>query len=887
MMGLSIGVHLLNLLTIPALGMVYYFRRYKFSWLGFSTALGASVVALAVVQYGIGIYTFQIAWWFEKTFTGVVDVRNGSVSGMGLSMGTGAMLWFALLFGGLAAALWYSTRKRKVGLNTILWSVVMVYIGISSYAMIFIRANANPPINENNPSNLQAFLSYMKREQYGDRPLFKGPMYNARPIAMDPDNTSLKYYKFDDPQDIATWGAEGQMLQRAGVTNEQVNARYVLYMEQQEYQYDPSTVRFFPRMHSREHYAYRGPGSYHNFVSEANRGADTSPNSPDDDTPSGGDNLKFFFGYQLNHMYFRYFGWNFIGRENDIQDAGVVLFRLPAGTPEEYEQEPSYNRYFGLPLLLGLFGLVWQYYRKRRDAVVMIAFFFFTGLAIIIYLNQTPLQPRERDYSYAGSFQAFAIWVGLGVLGMYELLNQYLRNRDKLNAYLAGGLCFLLVPFVMGYQNWDDHTRAGNYVAPDSARNLLESCARNAILFTNGDNDTFPLWYLQEVEGVRTDVRIINLSLLNTNWYIHQLRDSSNDAPPVPLSVTENYYMGERNNIKMVQGETVSEVLPVDVNALLANGVVSVADTGRVSKPMQWVIPTRGGGRQRYLQKQDLMIIDMLRNIARAGWNRPVYFAITIPQDSYIGLQDYFQQEGMAYRVVPIRQPEVPGQGGSMNMAAMYDNLMHKFVFRNTMPGTQVFLDSNIRRMMGNFRNNYLRLATMYINEAEQTQKLAAVARAAGQTAAADSLANLSQFYLGRTDSLCTYMEANIGDDVCPAESYIHSQLGQIYATLAKNGIGNTERAKASLALGLRRADVEIRYLLAGGQELGQRSPDLYAIQIAFMAYRDDLQDREGAQRAAALFKQYTGSDMLEQQLNAMPQPQPQTAPAESTAAVQ
>jgi hypothetical protein len=887
MMGLSIGVHLLNLLTIPALVLVYYFRKYKFSWVGAAAAMGISVVILAVVQYGIGQWTFDIAWQFEQWFTGVVDINEniigadgrsevpnpnfGKVTGMGMASGTGSTLWFILLFAGLAAAIWYSHKKRMVGLNTGLLGVLMVYIGLSSYVMVMVRSNANPSINENAPSNMQAFLSYMKREQYGDRPLGYGPMYNAQAIAYVPGEGKRLYYTFDEPQSLAQWGPQGRKLAAAGVTDDQVNSRYILYDSRRDLQYAPGGERVFPRMHSAAHYANVGPGSYHNYVT--NKGADPSINSPQDDQPSGGDNFRFFLMHQVGHMYLRYFGWNFIARASDQQDA-LVFYRESVPLSDRLAHEPSHNNYFALPLIFGLLGMFWQFYRQNRDASVMMFFFLFTGLAIVVYLNQTPMQPRERDYSYAGSFQAYAIWVGLGVLALWELLNQYLKNARSVNTYIAGGLATLAVPVNMGLQNWDDHTRAGNYVCPDSARNLLESCAKDGILFTNGDNDTFPLWYLQEVEGVRTDVRVVNLSLLNTHWYIHELRRPQNDAPPVPLTVNEYFYMGEKNNVKFFQGQQRRQVtLPVDRASVIAAGIATEQDS--ILPEVVWDVPLRGGGSQRYLQKQDLMILDILTNVAQQGWKRPVYFAITIPPDSYLNLQPYFRQEGMAYRVVPLRMQSVPGsRGTSIGKEIMYTNLMQKFWFRGCEPGSRVFMDSNIRRMMGNFRNNFILLATAYLSDGE-------AAHEAGDAAAATAA-------FTRVDELITAMEAKIGDDVSPAESYVFAQIGQLYATMARCGHPNA-KAKAAeyLERSLARAREDIDYNFAVfGTPTDMGAAEGYTYQIAYMAYSRELNDIPAARKVAEEIQTRFGDSRflrtLEMEQQARPQPTPRDTNVEA-----
>ncbi|MCS7073297.1 MAG: DUF2723 domain-containing protein, partial [Bacteroidia bacterium] len=374
MMGLSVGVHLLNLLTIPALALIYYFRKYPFSWVGALSAFGISVFILAFIQYGISQITFDIAWSFEKFFTGTIN--NGKTTGLGLPFGTGLTIWLLILFAGLITGIYISEKRKLVWLNTALISIVMIYIGFSSYAIILIRSNANPPIDENNPENIINFLSYMKREQYGDRPLAFGNMYNA--IAIDEKEGQPTYLKLSKEK------------------------RYVVGEPKREYEYREGASRVFPRMYSSQHYD-AGPFGYKNFVK--NKGSD--PNSPYDDKPTGGENLSFFFKYQVWHMYVRYFLWNFVGRESDIQDydweSGLELAKLNK-MPDFLRNDHTRNHYFFLPLILGLLGISWQVSKSKKDALVVGMLFFFTGLAIVLYLNQTPQQPRERDYSYAGSF---------------------------------------------------------------------------------------------------------------------------------------------------------------------------------------------------------------------------------------------------------------------------------------------------------------------------------------------------------------------------------------------------------------------------------------------------------------------------------------------------
>jgi hypothetical protein len=854
MMGLSIGVHLLNLLAIPALGAIYYFRKYKFSWLGFGVAMAVSVFALGVINSFVIKNTFDVAFAFEKLFTGSVEYnpdtgKIGKETGLGLPFGTGALLFAVLFVSAVVFGIWYGQKKNLVALNVSLLSLVMVYLGLSSYTMLIIRSNAAPPINENNPSNLLNFVSYMKREQYGDWPLLKGPMYNAQPTrSRSGDRGTPMYYKFITEQ-----------------KDPRLNNKYVHYDYKPEYEWvvpvyrngelvdTKSGERVFPRMHSSSHYDGRGAYSYKNFVK------DKGPtDSPYDDNPTSAENLKFFWQYQVSYMYLRYFMWNFVGREGDEQgriddwESGLNFVKTRK-LPEHLRNDPYRNHYYFLPLILGLAGLFWQYKRSKRDAVVVGMLFFFTGLAIILYLNQTPSQPRERDYSYAGSFQTFCIWIGLGVLALFDFLQKRFKLKEDTAAYLSSAA--LLIPVQMGVENWADHSRAGNYVAPDSARNMLESCAQDGILFTNGDNDTFPLWYLQEVEGVRTDVRIINLSLINTDWYCHQLKQSYNGAKPVPLTLPETEYMGEVNGVKYLTARdrgydpatgTLTVTLPVDKRALIDGGLIPAKDSSRIESPMVWRIKARGGKDNKYLQKQDVMIINILENIAKEGWKRPFYFAITIPSSSFLSLEEYFQLEGMATRVLPIR---TPGRQERVNKEAMYENLTKKYRFRG-LDDDKVFYDSNIRRMTGNMRHNFIRLASAYIDDMRELQ-------------AADSANPLIAEYGKRAVELIDMADKKISDAAIRTESYYFAQYARVLAEA-----GEKEKAKVFLKKAHARALEDLTtdrdYLKI---EIGNRNLDVYTLQIVFMLSIDELNDPETAKIVARDFEKFTGSAQLNQEL--------------------
>ncbi len=692
LMGLSIGVHLLNLLTIPALALVYFFRTHEFSWRGLLATLGISVAALAIIQYGIIQELFELAWGLEKWLTGTVARDGSNPTGLGLPVGTGFTVLMLLIVGALAGLLSYSHRKHRVILNTALLGLTVILIGFSSYAVIFIRSNDDPPIDMNNPENILTFLSYMRREQYGERPLLRGPMYQADvkrdargyPVT---ESKGMKYVLLADRD------------------------RYVEDVLDQSYVYEEEV--WFPRMWDPGRYN-AGPFGYVNFVER--KGQDKQ--SPYDDKPTAGENFRFFLSYQLKHMYFRYFMWNFAGRESDIQDArwesGLEFWDESRWT-EDLTRNKGKNHYYFLPLLLGLLGLAWHVIVRRQDAAVIGLLFFFTGIAIILYLNQYPFQPRERDYSYAGSFQTFAIWIGLGVMFLVDLLRKYLRTATP---WVAGGLA-LIVPALMLAENWDDHTRKGRYLDVEFAQNLLESCEENAILFTGGDNDTFPLWYVQEVEGFRTDVRVVNLELLISDWYIEQMQQPKNQSSALPITMDKAEYSGERDLVYSgYPSRTIA--LPAHATKLAEEGILSPAEASMAGDTMYWDFQTRGSSRNPYILRKDSAMIDLLRNVAANGWERPVYFANTMSPSNFLGLQDYLRMEGLAYRVLPVKRTEATINDiyyGRIDRPRMTEALIQDFRYRG-LDDPSVNFDEHTRNVIiGNYRNAFFRLANTYAEE--------------------------------------------------------------------------------------------------------------------------------------------------------------------------
>ena len=709
LMGLSIGVHLLNLLTIPAIAFVYYFKKHKVSTKGIIYTSVISILILAFIQYGIILEMLSLAGSFDLFF----------VNSLGMPFGTGIIIYGLLIIITLIWGLFYTKKKNMPLGNTAVLCVIFILIGYSSFAQIVIRSNANPPLDENNPENIFNFISYLKREQYGERPLLYGQNYNAKVI--DQKEGAMNYARIK--------GAE----------------KYVEAGKKIEPIYEPEKCTLLPRMWS----------SNQNHIAEYKKWADIKG----DRTPTFGENLKFLFVYQLGEMYWRYFMWNFSGRQNDYQGPGGItrgnwitgikfIDEMRLGPqdklPESLLQNKARNKMYMLPFLLGIIGLIYHYSRNKHDSWFVILLFFFTGIAIVIYLNGSPQQPRERDYAYAGSFYAFAMWIGIGVLSLYDLLRKKISGTGA--ATLATLVC-LLVPVVMAKAGWNDHNRSHRYTSRDFATDYLNSCEKNAIIFTNGDNDTFPLWYAQEVENVRTDVRVVNLSLLNTDWYIDQLKHKYYDSDPINISwASDKYILGRRDYIPFYDrglktpvelkelvdfmgsddskakartnnGEEVNYFptknikFTIDSAEVINSGAVSKENAGKIVKTMEWTINGN------YLMKNDLMILNI---IANNHWKRPIYFATTVGSDNYLNLEPYFQLEGLAYRLVPIRTESkndvVPGR---VETNIMYNNVMNKFVFGN-MNNENVYLDENNIRMTTNFRINFTRLAEELISEGKR-----------------------------------------------------------------------------------------------------------------------------------------------------------------------
>lgn len=709
--GMSIGVQLLGLLAIPAITFVYYFRRYETTRKGIIYTSLVAVVLLGFIQAGIIPGIVSLAGKFDLLF----------VNGMGLPFGTGALFFGLLLIAATVYAILYTIRKRKVLWNTVLLCFVAMVIGYSTYAIIVIRAKADPNINMYANDDIFNLLSYLNREQYGETPLLKGQYFTAKVVDEE----------------------EGSMQYRKGKTRYEEKGRKISAV------YDKTQSSIFPRIWS----------DNPSHVSFYKDWLDMPATRKKPDFVS--DNLRFFFTYQLGHMYFRYFMWNFAGRQNDVQGHGnytdgnwisgikfIDEARLGSqdNLPRSIKENKAHNKLYFLPLILGLIGLFYHYKKNMKDATVVMMLFFFTGIAIVIYLNQYPYQPRERDYAYVGSFYAFAIWIGLGVLAIYDKLN----NRFNKTAVAAGTtvLCLLAVPVLMAAEEWDDHDRSNKYTARDLAADYLNSCAPNAILFTMGDNDTYPLWYAQEVEGIRTDIRIVNLSLLGMDWYINQMREKTLEGGlPVPFTIPEEKYVqGTRDYIpyydmslegftdlkqvlafvtsdnKQAQLQTRSGKyinalptkklrLPIDKAQVLKTGTVRPEMAERIVPAIEWELNRRA------LVKNDLMVLDLLAN---NNWERPIYFAVTIGSDNFYGLDDYLQLEGLTYRLVPVKLGNTVEK---VNVDVMYENVMKKFVWGNM--NKDIYLDPETTRMTMSLRNTFYQLADALLEQGKKDSCLA------------------------------------------------------------------------------------------------------------------------------------------------------------------
>ncbi len=706
MMGLSIGVHLLNLLTIPAIAMVYYFRKYKFSLWGSIAAFVIGCAITGLVQVFIIQYTIKGAGAFDIFF----------VNNLHLPFFTGFGTFFLLLAIILIIGIRWAVKKGYYFVKIGLWSVAFMLLGYSTYFTTLIRSNADPAVDMYNVDNPVSLAGYLSRDQYGDWPILYGPDFTEQPPQVEKGDLYAK-----------------------GTTQYEVAGKVV----GQDWGNTPG-AHFFPRMYSSNN-ERNEIDTYKKFSGMG-----------DGDQPTMADNIKYFLNYQTNWMFLRYFMWNYSGKQNDLEGFGNVrdgnwitgisfLDNMRLGDQSRlpdsiHKDNKSYNRMYMLPLILGFIGLIFQFNRGKKDFWVTLCLFFFTGWAVVIYLNQAGLQPRERDYAYAGCEYAFAIWIGLGVLWVAEGLEKYaLKGKPSMAGYASAGLCFLAVPVLMGNQEWDDHDRSKKTLARDLARDYLESCPPNAILFSFGDNDTYPLWYAQEVEGIRPDVRVMVNTLLGTDWYMNQLRYKVNESAPFDMIFTPDQILGDKRNVayfndKMTgfdpaksydlytvlkdvvasddpkyttaadNGATINLVpthkftVPVDSAAVIRNGYVHPGDS--IVSQLHLDLPAE----KRYLLKNDLAILAI---IATTKWQRPVCFTSTQELND-LGLSKYVRLKGLSYQLVPVEGD--PRGGDNVDNADAYKTIMEKFAYGGAgTPG--VYFDEENRRHLNAIKFAHAQLA--------------------------------------------------------------------------------------------------------------------------------------------------------------------------------
>jgi hypothetical protein len=764
--GLSIGVHLLNLLCIPAIVLVYYFKKKpQANVRGTLGALALSMVLVGLILYGLipGFVKLASATelLFVNTFgcpynTGtavyfffilallvwgisVMYRRKTSDRAMRVALAAGVILsgvpfvgdgWLiGIVVAVVLAAIIFLWKGLNVRLaSNVLFSLLVILIGYSTFAQIIIRSSANLPMNQNAPDEIFSFTKYLNREQYGDRPLFYGQSFVS-----DVER---------DAQGRAVTKQGAPIYSKIVKTDPSEPDRYYISGYKEDYVYNHELNMIFPRMYSKQDShpdAYKEWSNFTGRKVRVKQGGEVRTVT----APTFGDNLQFFFRYQLNFMYWRYFLWNFAGRQSDVQSYGEVdrgnwitgipfIDRMLVGDqdmPASIAHNKGHNVYYLLPLLLGLIGLIYQAYAGPRGIQgfwVVFFLFFMTGIAIVIYLNQTPYQPRERDYAYAGSFYAFSIWIGMGVAALFTWLTRLMKQERAWVAALVSVVC-LLVPIQMAGQNWDDHDRSDRYTARDFGRNYLTSLEPNAIIFTNGDNDTFPLWYAQEVEGYRTDVRVCNLSYLQTDWYINQMKSQAYESAPLPIALRPDQYAQDKLNfahlVKLKDEAPLSEALEYfysddpkyrripgysdEVDYLPTSRFTLDIDSAAVAaspvfdlkgqEPLKRM--TIDLGSRSYITKNEIAILSMIDGINADGWKRPIYFATTVGSNMYLGLNPYFRLVGLAYQITPT----AGGGTQTADVDRLYDNMMNKFVWGN-IDDPNIYLDENNRRMSRTLR---------------------------------------------------------------------------------------------------------------------------------------------------------------------------------------
>ena len=883
--GVSIAVHLLNLLCIPAIVLVIYYRKFKdTNAKGSLIALAISAAIVALILYGLVPGFIEVAGYFEIFFVNTLGTpynigvlfyallfvgviiwcvrslyRQRSVSAIRWSFllsvllsgipFIGSSLWIpVVLTAALAFWLWTARKLPVRWLTLSALSIMVIFAGYSSYALLLIRSAANPPMNQNAPDNVFDLASYLSREQYGDTPLLYGHTF-ASTVQRELTDAGEYTYRKKLGKDIYT---------KVVKNSPDEPDRYVVARQQSSYEMVPKML--FPRMYST---AGSHPKTYMEWINADESDLDrvTVPLVVDSDgntiqetelaRPTFAQNMSYFLNYQLNYMYWRYFMWNFAGRQNDYAGqgeanrgnwiSGIPFIDNPrlgdqSLLPDEYGKgNKGHNVFYMLPLLMGVLGLCWQSFHSKRGIEqfwVIFFFFFMTGIAIVLYLNQPPLQPRERDYAFAGSFYAFAIWVGMGVAAISAILHHLLKDKKKEagaaapsdgrgKALLAAGVAAaagVLVPLQMVSQTWDDHDRSGRYTTRDFGMNYLSSVDPNAIIFTNGDNDTFPLWYAQEVEGFRTDVRVVNLSYLTTDWYAHQMRVATDGASGIPVSASPADYAYDRLQYSFFDPENMSSeevsaatslddlyhspqatyngsrvmrypmmYIPANAGAAARAGVIEERELPAAEEAIRIDLPNDPYNTSGGVTLSQALSLDMINTQVQNGWNRPAYFAMTVPDEFYLSMGPYMRNTGLAYQVTPLRNPE-QGDAGNHPWTAtdkMYRNVTGKFRWGglDKAGSGDIYLDETVRRMVTTHRSAMADLAAaLYLEGYDATHRADSLGNG-GTVTEADRAFAADRYK--KAETVLDLIGEKLPTSVAPYSIQIGEQIARCYIQLA------------------------------------------------------------------------------------------------------
>lgn len=837
-MGLSLGIHLLNLLVIPALAMVYYFNRYEYTLRGAVIAFLAGCVGLLIVQFGVLQWLPVIASGFEIVF----------VNNFGLPFDSGAITFIVLLVAALTASLVYAKRKGMYLLHTGMLCLCFVILGFFSYLAPIIRSRADVPVDMTNPDNSVSLIPYIKREQFKQQPLLYGPDFNS----------NITGYK------------------KTGTTYSATKKNGKDYYEEvdtkTEPEYEAGSERFFPRIWDNKDAGVTG--FYKDYLGIEDGAMATS-----------GDNMKFFWGYQLNWMWWRYFMWNYAGRQNDVQGQGDakngnwisglgLIDNTIRGLGDMdkagsgYKDNAARNEMYMLPYILGILGIIIHVRKNKRDFATVLVLFLVTGAGLAVYLNMGPVQARERDYAFAGSTYAYAIWIGLGVMLTAQLLQRFVQNTTS-SAYAAAGLCLLLVPVIMAKAEWNDHDRSKKTFVRASAWNALQSCAPNAILFTFGDNYTYPLWYLQEVEGIRRDVRVLNLGLLSADWYIDQLNYKVNDADAVPMIWKKEDYVGRRhgyipyrNNtaipkdtyinleevckflvsnkqedkIQAQNGESLNYypaknffVATPDKMSLVNSGWINAADTGHINASVRITYPKDA------MSKSTITLYNIIAAVAKEGWKRPIYFGDGVTPDDLSGFDGYARMEGCVYRLLPFKYTDSVATAeeglGSVDVNKSYDLFMNKYIWGGA-ERNDVYFDSKNRLMLTTYRFNAGRIANELIAKGRKAEAI----------------------------KLLDHVIKNITE-----HSYYYDPI-TYYMIVAYYHAGATEKASALAQKTAKNAIDDIKYTLTLGEEQQEKLTAELRNDMSIVRAIMTVAKSSGDENTANMLNQRMGSLMQELQ---------------------